>query len=69
MLILVLINKNPSSICCPSFEPVCEMVNIGDGNRECRVSLSPQRRWDRLTKMDTHSGSPVSAECQAVIDH
>ncbi len=47
---------------------VNETVNVGDGDRERRMALAPQRRRNRLAEMHTHSRAAVGPEREAVID-
>jgi hypothetical protein len=49
-------------------ESVNETVNIGDRDGERRMTLSPERRRNRLTEMHTDSRAPIGPERQPVID-
>ena len=50
-------------------ESVGETVDIGDGDRDRRMALSPQRRRDGVTEMHADSRSVIRPERQPVIHH
>jgi len=50
-----------------TLEPVNETVNVGDGDGERRMTVSPKWRRNRLMKMDAHSRGPIGPKREAIV--
>jgi len=57
-----------SSPRCLWLEPVNEVVDVGHGDGERRVALSPKRRRNRLTEVHADARAPIGPERQSVVD-
>jgi hypothetical protein len=49
-------------------KPINETVGVGNGDRERRVALSPQRRRNWLAEMHAHACLVIGPKGQAVVD-